>query len=461
MTFEEAVMLDAIVETQDELVLDDDLDSEPVPEPIDTQRRRIFTQAADPNVQGLHEDFRGGYLVLQPDFQRYFVWDKTKSNRLIESVLLNVPLPVVYFAQEADGTSSVIDGQQRLTSFFEYIDGNFELQNLKVMMELNGKRFKDLTKLQQRAIQQCSIRAITILSESDAELRFEIFERLNTGSVALNDQELRNCVYRGAYNGLLRKLAQDPDFMYLLGLSEPEKRMRDVELVLRFAAFYHWTYLKYQPPMRRFLNREMQKYQDITIEEAQELQRAFKNSVQIIRSLLDRNAFKRFYRGTETKPNGIWEPKKFNSSLYDILMWGFTRYEKPQVFLHLDAIREALINLMSDNSDFIEAIELSTSSAKNVNRRFDIWRRELESVMGSPTNEPRIFSSKLKHELFDQDSSCAICGNQILHIDDAAVDHVKQYWTGGRTIKENARLTHRYCNWSRPRGDVVDDASRQ
>ncbi len=448
------MQLDAVSEY--ELEFDEDQESEFEPIPVEPDRRRIFTSSSDPTVGGLYEDYKSGYLILQPDFQRYFVWDRSKSSRLIESVLLNVPLPVVYLAQESDSRSSVIDGQQRLTSFFHFIDGEFALQGLKVATELNGKRFQDLDRGQQRIIRNYPIRSITILKESDPELRFEIFERLNTGSVALNDQELRNCVYRGPYNHLIKELARDLDFMYLLGMQEPDKRMRDVELVLRFCAFYHATYLNYRPPIRHFLNRDMEKYQFISPEDAQDLRKAFKGSVQIIRSVLDRHAFKRFYRGTATHPDGYWEPKKFNTSLYDILMWGFTRYDKNQVFQHLDSIRESLVVLMSDDAEFIDSIELSTSSIRMVQRRFDKWRSALDHVLGAPHREVRCFSYQLKESLYQQNPTCAICENRIQHIDDAAVDHIRQYWTGGRTIPENARLTHRFCNWSRPRMEDGD-----
>ena len=103
-----------------------------------------------------------------------------------------------------------------------------------------------------------------------------MFERLNTASVSLNDQELRSCIYRGNFNNLLRELSEDPDFTYLLGLAKPDKRMKDIELVLRFAAFYHATYLRYKPPIRNFLNVEADKNRNISKDEAQQLRSAFK-----------------------------------------------------------------------------------------------------------------------------------------------------------------------------------------
>ncbi len=426
---------------------------------VSPTKRRVYTEQGDPEIESLYGKYKRGKLVIQPDFQRHFVWDAKKSSRLIESALLDIPLPVIYLSEEKDGKEYVIDGQQRLTAFFSFIDGqfpdgiDFKLTGLKVFTELNRKSFKEIDEELQDKIRYCKIRTITFRRESEADLKFEIFERLNTGAVSLNDQELRNCIYRGLYNKLLKELSKDADFMYLLGLKKPDKRMKDIELVLRFAAFYHFTYLKYKPPMRKFLNNDMEKYQDISEVDAIELKNAFKNAVTIIKSLLDNHAFKRFYKGDEKNPNGYWEPKKFNASLYDILMYSFAREDKNEVYQNLDSIREALIYLMTNDQDFIDAIELSTSSVQAVTKRFDKWRLTLQDIIGIARKEPRCFSLKLKEELYKNDSTCAICGQKIQDIDDAAIDHIKQYWAGGKTIPENARLTHRYCNWARPRKD--------
>ncbi len=135
--------------------------------------------------------------------------------------------------------------------------------------------------------------------------------------------------------------------MYLLGLKPQDKRMNDIGLVLRFAAFYHSTHLNYKPPMRKFLNDDMMKYQFISGEEAIELKKAFKNTITIIKSLLDNHAFKRFNKGNDKNPDGDWEPKRFNASLYDILMNSFAKADKNKVYQNLDSIHEALIQLMT------------------------------------------------------------------------------------------------------------------
>jgi hypothetical protein len=442
---------------KDELEFETSLEEEVSTIEVPAEKRKIYTELGDPEIEGLHGKFKRGRLIVQPDFQRQFVWDTGKSSRLIESALLGIPIPAIYVSQEPDNKEYVIDGQQRLTSFFAFLDGNFpdgadfKLSGLKVFRELNGRTYVGLPEELQDVIRYFKVRIIIFKKESDPDLKFEIFERLNTGSVSLNDQELRNCIYRGDFNKLLKELSRDPDFTVLLGLKKPDKRMKDIELVLRFAAYFHSTYLNYKPPMRNFLNSEAEKYRNISKVDAQQLRAAFKNACQTTRSMFGTNAFKRFYKGNEKNPTGYWEPKKFNASLYDIVMYTLAREDKNIIFQNLDAIRESLIFLMTENQEFIDSIELSTSSIQAVTKRFDIWRLAIQDVVGIGKKEPRCFSRELKESLFNDNSTCAICGQRIQEVDDSAIDHIRQYWVGGRTIPENARLTHRYCNWARSR----------
>jgi len=197
--------------------------------------------------------------------------------------------------------------------------------------------------------------------------------------------------------------------------------------------------------------RTMAKHQKLSTKGAKELQTAFKTSVTLVRSLLGKNAFKRYYRGDENAKDGRWEPKKFNASLYDILMGCFADRDKNRVMANLDTIREALVVLMTADQAFVDSIELSTSSKQAIRTRFDKWRSTLDAILDKSRKEPRCFSRALKQDLFDKNATCNLCGQQIADIDDAAVDHVEMYWLGGKTIPANARLTHRYCNWARPK----------
>ena len=444
------------IELKDEIQFENEEPNEEL-ELEDGQVAKIYTEKGDPEIEGLFGKWKKQKLDIQPEFQRYFVWDKLKSSRLIESALLGIPLPVVYLSEEPDGKIYVIDGQQRLTSFFAFIDGvfpdgsDFKLTGLKVLKDHNRKKFSELDEYTRDAVRGTVIRTITFKKESDPNLKFEIFERLNTGSVPLNTQELRNCIYRGKFNKLIREMASNKEYLELLNITGPDKRMKDIELTLRFCSFYHNTHINYKSPIKNFLNQEMIRFSDISDKDADELRTSFKNAVSIAKSVFGEHAFKRYYKGTQAEPGGYWETKRFNVSLHDVLMDSFARVDKNLVYQNLDQIKEAFIDLMTTDDVFIDAIEIGTSEERKVQRRFDLWRNRLNEILNNKRKEPRCFSNELKRKLFEENPTCQICNNTIQQVDDAAVDHIEQYWLGGKTIPQNARLTHRYCNWSRPR----------
>src|SRR3990170_2473046 len=215
---------------EEQLLEEEDLTKEaeettPLDIPID--RRRVYSEKSDLTIFELYSRYMRGDLIVQPEFQRFYVWDDPKACRLIESILLEIPVPVVYLSEEEDGKLAVIDGQQRLVSLFRFFNPlelgahryeKLQLRGLGVLSELNGLKFEDLPKPVQRKFENSTIRVIEVRKESEPNVKYEIFERLNTGAVKLNDQELRNCIYRGAYNDFLAYLADDDTFLRLLGL---------------------------------------------------------------------------------------------------------------------------------------------------------------------------------------------------------------------------------------------------
>jgi hypothetical protein len=181
-------------ETYPELVTDSELeehDDEPV-----------TTTSKDWIVSVLEAKYKKGKIDLQPEYQREYVWSQRPElpSRLIESLLLDIPIPPIYFAEMPDKRLEVIDGQQRLTTLMKFVNNEFVLRKLQRMSSLNGKNFKDLTDEQQDKIYDSSqIRSIVINTGQRPDLRYEVFERLNRGSVALTEQELRNSIYPGLY----------------------------------------------------------------------------------------------------------------------------------------------------------------------------------------------------------------------------------------------------------------------
>lgn len=184
----------SIVETVTEQDVDSDtlLDEDEL-ELAQGIERKIIWQAKDFSIREFTSMLQDGDLVLQPEYQRKYVATVNIASRLIESVLMDVPIPVIYLAEEKDGSYSVIDGQQRLTSFISFINGKFpngetfKLSGLKVYKELNKKSFSELDKEYQSKIRTTTLHTIVIKKESNEDVKFEIFERLNTGSIKLNN----------------------------------------------------------------------------------------------------------------------------------------------------------------------------------------------------------------------------------------------------------------------------------
>jgi len=169
-------------------------------------KRNIRTQSSERTIKNLCERIEKGRINLEADFQREYVWknnNKLKS-RLIESVILEVPIPTIYTAEEEDGREVVIDGQQRLLTFRDFLQNKFRLTGLSILDELNYKDYKSLGEILQIRIDDFPLRIVKILKDSDQSVKFDIFERLNRGSVQLNDQELRNCIFRGTFNNFLK-----------------------------------------------------------------------------------------------------------------------------------------------------------------------------------------------------------------------------------------------------------------
>jgi len=413
-------------------------------EQVPTCDRPIITQPFDWSVREIFDMEQEGTLVLQPDFQRKEVWDDGKRSRLIESILLGVPLPIVYVAEDQGGYYSVIDGQQRLAAIIRYLKNQYALRGLRVLNKLKNKKFQHLAKPQQLVIKGAAIRSIVIKKESDPAIRFEIFERLNTGAVPLNPQELRNCVYRGPFNDMLGRLERYPDWLRVMRLDAPDKRMRDRELILRFFALYD-RYNKYAPPMKRFLNIEMQERRNASARQIKEYESLFKNVVRMVLSVFGDHAFMRFVLGDESDPNGHWEGRT-NFALYDVVMYSFAQYEERDVVPRSEAIAEALMQLMTTDEEFVQAITYNTSQKDVLRTRISIWENRLRQICKRGGVQGRVFPFSLRKELFEQNATCYLCGNRIVLIDDAVIDHDLPWSRGGPTTLANARLAHRYCN---------------
>jgi uncharacterized protein with ParB-like and HNH nuclease domain len=334
--------------------------------------RKLVTHPYDFIIRSLKDQVDDQTLVLADKFQRRRVWDDTKSSRLIESLLLNVPIPVCYFAEMEDGSYSVIDGQQRLTAIYRYINNEFVLRSLKVRTDLNGKRFHQLGVTDQRLIKSRSIRCIVILKDSDPDIRFDVFDRLNSNSVRLKPQELRNSLYRGKLNDLIRELSENKLFQKIRGVKDVDKRMQDCEMVLRFFAF-HFEPRQYRGYLSRFLDEYLRKGQNFNLETLNQHRTIFERVIQDVEYVFGEHSFRRYDR-----ENQSWD-RLINKSIYDVVMLYFAKLDSELIRQNKDEIIEAFKGICQ-NPAFNEAIASATSGLGRVQTRLDIWYKALIEI---------------------------------------------------------------------------------
>ncbi|WP_407193660.1 DUF262 domain-containing protein [Bradyrhizobium sp. STM 3566] len=252
--------------------------------------RRVVTQPLDLSVQTLVEQWTTKQLVL-PEIQREYVWDNAKASRLIESLLLNIPIPVLYFAETEEAKYEIFDGHQRVRSIVNFLGGVYPLSGLNVLREYRGFRYLELPEREQRFLRMRTLRTILISIDSHPNMKFEIYERLNTGSISLNAQELRNSIYRGPFNDLLHELANKSAFRDLIGTKAPRKRMVDEEAILRFFAMRE-RLNTYKTPLKKFLNEYMSSVRSLSPAQINEYRATFSRAVDVAGALLGGSAFR-------------------------------------------------------------------------------------------------------------------------------------------------------------------------
>ena len=224
--------------------------------------------------------------------------------------------------------------------------------------------------------------------------------------------------------------------------------MADRALILRFLAFYERTHLKARLGLKRFLNEFFQTYRNAGDDKLAEYEREFKKAMRACVTVFGNNGF-RLRRDTGSG-GGEWATK-MNAAIFQVVATSFTRYDLGQITRSADAIHEEYVDLVSSDDKWRDCIRRATGETTRMEYAFETWQTRLKLAManGQPNDSVRLFSRKLKDEMFNQSPTCAICKQRIAILLDAALDHDLHYWRGGKTVPENARLVHRQCNCSR------------
>lgn len=347
--------------------------------PIETPREEIegLDEEGDPTWSGypidtvlirnetrtVHEVLRRiekGSFILDPDFQRDFIWSEEKQSKLIESVLMRIPLPVFYLAEDELGRMIVVDGLQRLSTFQRFVNKQLKLK-LSDQVELDKKSFQDISPKLQNRVEDCNLILYIIDAKVPERARLDIFERVNSG-VPLTRQQMRNSLYMGQATRFLKEEAGTSLFIKATGDSLRASTMRNREFVNRFCAFQILDREEYKGDMDEFLAKGLKAMNKLDDTALQRLSAQFRTTLS--------NNFRTFGKHAFRKHHSPYDGRSvLNASLWDVMSTGLSQFPENVVEARADSLRQAFYTLMRDE-DFSKAITYSVNDMKKVKHRF-------------------------------------------------------------------------------------------
>ncbi|MBY0454792.1 MAG: DUF262 domain-containing protein [Burkholderiaceae bacterium] len=343
--------------------------------PIDTLLIRNESRTVFEVVRRIE---KGGY-IMTPDFQRNFVWDEEKQSKLIQSVLMRIPLPVFYLAEDEEGKLIVVDGLQRLTTFKRFLDNEFNLKlpSKKESLnqnELDKKFFKELSPKFQSRIEDCNLIIYVIDAKVPERARLDIFERVNSGE-PLTRQQMRNCLYNGQATRFVKEEAETELFKRVTGDSLKPETMRDRECVNRFCAFYLLPIESYKGDMDEWLANALEKMNKLNNSELKELSNIFQKTLADNYLLFNEQTFRKHASGQINR--GV-----LNISLWDVMTVGLAKYSSAQINYYSNILKENFYKLL-ENKEFNNSITLGTNSNRNVNYRFQVTKKMFKEIFNA------------------------------------------------------------------------------
>lgn len=346
--------------------------------PFDPERIRVHTipSLVKLIITRIDED----EIDLAPEFQRRArIWDQGRKSRLIESLLLKIPLPVFYVAADARDRWSVVDGLQRLTTILDFVKNRFPLVGLEYLVQLNTLTFDKLPRAFQRRIEETSLVVNLIQDGTPEEVMINIFKRINTGGVSLTGQEIRNALNKGPVREFLRDLANSAEFIAATDNSVSDDRMDAQECVLRFMAFYQnpWSnYVRENPGLDLFLNQAMRKLNGESPANRARLGEIFRQTMVTATEIFADDAFRKRYKPGDYR-------KMVNKSLFEALSVNLANCTAEQRALLVQKkmiLRSAFIDLMNDRL-FDIAVSSSTGTPTRVEKRFCAIHELIQGVL--------------------------------------------------------------------------------
>ncbi|TVP65471.1 MAG: DUF262 domain-containing protein [Nodularia sp. (in: Bacteria)] len=345
----------------------------------DPEKINIVTR--EPTIEQLLRRIDEEALDLAPDFQRQAnIWTPEAKSKLIESILIRIPLPAFYIDATNEDEWVVVDGLQRLSALKQFmIDKSkkrLKLVGLEYLKELSNKTYDELERRYQRRILETQVTVYLIEKGTPLEVKYNIFKRINTGGVPLSNQELRHALNPGQATKILANLASYPEFKKIVTLSEPKiKRMDDREFVVGFLAFYLISYQEYQYETREsFLSKALSKINSLSQEEIKKIEADFKKAMIAAFDLFNENAFRKLSNKSRRK-------FPLNKSLFEVWSVNFSRLSIGDIQTlktRKQKLVDTFIHYVDNDPDFLSSI----SQVKNkIEHRFKTVEQIIKEVL--------------------------------------------------------------------------------
>jgi hypothetical protein len=332
----------------------------------------VFVRTETRTVADVVKRIKNNRYILDPEFQREFVWKELKQSKLIESCVMRIPLPVFYVAEDKEGRIIVVDGLQRLTTFVRFLENKLRLQGLssgdteKGSHALEGKIFNELPINLQERVEDTQLTIYILDAKAPERARLDIFERVNSGE-PLTRQQMRNALYSGLATKWLKDAAKGEAFRSATGGSLDAKKMRDREAINRFCAFKILGWRSYKTgDMDSFLGEGLARLEVLPDNERKTLRREFDRAMVLNRQLFGDHAFRR----SLTKDSPHSSQSRLNISLFEICSVTLSDIPEQVDIPTRTRLKAALINAIQHDAELDRAITYSTNSRRAVEKRF-------------------------------------------------------------------------------------------
>lgn len=339
---------------------------------------RLVIQTADLPLGTLAHMVDSGAIDLKPGFQRRERWNSNKQSALIESFLMNVPVPPIYLAEEDDGTYTAIDGKQRLRAISDYFSGRFALKNLESLQAAEGLRMRDLPPEIVNALTlRPFLRVVTLLRQTDELLKYEVFLRLNRGGEALNPQEIRNVAFRGPLNDRIYELSENEFLRHQLKIdgdkSSAYREMADAEYVLRYLTLSH-SIADFSGSLVREMDDFMRTYQHVPRGDVERLTAPFLETISRVKTIWGERAFRR--------PDGNGWRDQTLAGMYDAQMLATGMLSENAFARAADRRADVVARTreLFQDFDFDQAVRTGTNTPARIYYRVQRMREVLEGV---------------------------------------------------------------------------------